>query len=479
MDWCDFMVEAERKRKQQRFDEVKSSVRRVESLIEIVVLAAVYYAVWRIKYDSSSMPSFEGNGKYLLTLVYGFLNLILFHYCDGFKFGHIKLTDVTISQWISMFILNFVTYFQLCLIANHMISPFTMMLLTAIDLVVTFGLSYLFTAIYHSFCIPERMIMIYGKDSAPMLKRKMETRADKYQIKHMMSCDEYSLETIEEAVLNYDAVVINDVDSKTRNDLLKYCYKNSIRTYSVPKLSDVIYSGSEDIMLFDTPLKLIRGRGLTPAQRFCKRTMDLALCLIAMIPASLIMLVITIAIKIEDGGAVFYRQRRVTKDGRQFNILKFRSMIENAEADGKPHPATDNDDRITKVGKVIRTLRVDELPQLLNIIKGDMSIVGPRPERVEHCEMYGEQIPEFEFRNKVKGGLTGYAQVYGKYNTTALDKLRFDLMYIENYSLALDIKIILMTVRILFKKESTEGFEKITVNETERKETVLIGNEKK
>ena len=209
------MGEAERKRKQQRFDEVKSSVRRVESLIEIVVLAAVYYAVWRIKYDSSSMPSFEGNGKYLLTLVYGFLNLILFHYCDGFKFGHIKLTDVTISQWISMFILNFVTYFQLCLIANHMISPFTMMLLTAIDLVVTFGLSYLFTAIYHSFCIPERMIMIYGKDSAPMLKRKMETRADKYQIKHMMSCDEYSLETIEEAVLNYDAVVINDVDAST------------------------------------------------------------------------------------------------------------------------------------------------------------------------------------------------------------------------------------------------------------------------
>ena len=153
----------------------------------------------------------------------------------------------------------------------------------------------------------------------------------------------------------------------------------------------------------------------------------------------------------------------MTKDGKQFDILKFRSMIENAEADGKPHPATDNDDRITKVGKVIRALRVDELPQLLNIIKGDMSIVGPRPERVEHCEMYGAQIPEFEFRNKVKGGLTGYAQVYGKYNTTALDKLRLDLMYIENYSLALDIKIILMTVRILFKKESTDGFEEKNV----------------
>lgn len=479
MNWCDFMSESERKRKQLRFDEVKSSVRRVESMIEIVVLAFVYYAVWRIKYDSSSMPSFEGNGKYLLTLVYGFLNFILFHYCDGFKFGHIKLMDVTISQWISMFILNFITYFQLCLIANQMISPLPILLLMAFDVVITFGMSYLFTAVYHSFCIPKRMIMIYGKDAAPSLKQKMETRSDKYQIKRMMSCDEYSLEAIEAAVMNYDAVVINDVDAEIRNDLLKYCYQNSIRTYSVPKLSDVIYSGSEDIMLFDTPLKLIRGRGLTPAQRFFKRAMDLVLCLITMIPASVIMLIIAIAIKIEDGGAVFYRQRRVTKDGKQFDILKFRSMIENAEADGKPHPATDNDDRITKVGKVIRTLRVDELPQLLNIIKGDMSIVGPRPERVEHCVMYGEQISEFEFRNKVKGGLTGYAQVYGKYNTTALDKLRFDLMYIENYSLALDIKIILMTFRILFKKESTEGFEKITVNETERKETVLIGNEKK
>ncbi|SFX42051.1 exopolysaccharide biosynthesis polyprenyl glycosylphosphotransferase [Ruminococcus sp. XPD3002] len=473
------MGEAERKRRQRRFDEVKSSIRRVEAIIEVIVLALTYYGVWRIKYDGSSMPPFFDNGKYLLTLVYVFLNYILFFYCDGFKFGHIKLTDVTISQWISMFILNFVTYFQLCLIANQMITPIPMLILMGIDILLTFGLSYLFTAIYHSFCIPKRMIMIYGKDDAPSLKQKMETRSDKYQIKRMMSCDEFSLEAIESAIMGYDAVVINDVDAQTRNDLLKFCYQNSIRTYSVPNLSDVIYSGSEDIMLFDTPLKLVRGRGLTPAQRFAKRAMDLTLCLIAMIPSSLIMLIIAIAIKLEDGGSVFYRQRRITKGGKQFDILKFRSMIENAEADGKPHPATDNDDRITKVGKVIRTLRVDELPQLFNIIKGDMSIVGPRPERVEHCEMYGAKIPEFEFRNKVKGGLTGYAQVYGKYNTTALDKLKLDLMYIENYSLALDLRIILMTVRILFKKESTEGFDVTNnveiSNKAEYKEKQLVG----
>ena len=453
------MENLEKRKKQIRFDEIKSTVRKVEAVIELAVLAAVYYGIFKFGYCTSDTPLLQGNSKYFLIIIYVLLNFILFHYCDGFKFGHIKLSDVTISQWISVFIANFVTYFQICLIFNGMVTPMPMILITLIDFVAASVLSYLFTAIYHVYCIPKRMIMIYGNDDAPTLKRKMDTRSDKYQIKRMMSCNEYSFDEITKAIPEYDAVVINDVDAKSRNDLLKFCYKNSIRTYSVPKLSDVIYSGSDDIVLFDTPLKLIRGRGLTPAQRFLKRTMDLVLCFIAMIPSSVIMLIIAAAIKIEDGGSVFYRQKRITKDNREFEILKFRSMIENAEADGKPHPATENDDRITHVGKVIRALRVDELPQLLNIIKGDMSIVGPRPERVEHCELYGQQIPEFEFRNKVKGGLTGYAQVYGKYNTTPLDKLKFDLMYIENYSLALDIKLILMTIRILFKKESTEGFE--------------------
>ena len=453
------MENLEKRKRQIRFDEFKSTVRKVEAVIELAVLAAVYYGIFKFGYCTSDTPLLQGNSKYFLIIIYVLLNFILFHYCDGFKFGHIKLSDVTISQWISVFIANFVTYFQICLIFNGMVTPMPMILITLIDFVAAFVLSYLFTAIYHAYCIPKRMIMIYGNDDAPTLKRKMDTRSDKYQIKRMMSCNEYSFDEITKAIPEYDAVVINDVDAKSRNDLLKFCYKNSIRTYSVPKLSDVIYSGSDDIVLFDTPLKLIRGRGLTPAQRFLKRTMDLVLCFIAMIPSSVIMLIIAAAIKIEDGGSVFYRQKRITKDNREFEILKFRSMIENAEADGKPHPATENDDRITHVGKVIRALRVDELPQLLNIIKGDMSIVGPRPERVEHCELYGQQIPEFEFRNKVKGGLTGYAQVYGKYNTTPLDKLKFDLMYIENYSLALDIKLILMTIRILFKKESTEGFE--------------------
>lgn len=146
-------------------------------------------------------------------------------------------------------------------------------------------------------------------------------------------------------------------------------------------------------------------------------------------------------------------------------ILKFRSMIVDAEKDGRPHPAGEKDDRITKVGSFIRACRIDELPQLINILKGDMSIVGPRPERWEHCEKYSEEIPEWNLRNKVRGGLTGYAQVYGKYNTTALDKLKLDLIYITNYSFLLDLQIIFQTVKILLQKESTEGFSESQISE--------------
>lgn len=133
-------------------------------------------------------------------------------------------------------------------------------------------------------------------------------------------------------------------------------------------------------------------------------------------------------------------------------------MIENAEKDGRPHPAGEHDDRITRVGKIIRACRVDELPQLINIVRGEMSIVGPRPERVEHVEKYMEDIPEFAYRMKVKAGLTGMAQVYGKYNTTALDKLKYDMIYITNFSVLLDLQIIFETLKILLQKESTEGF---------------------
>jgi len=209
----------------------------------------------------------------------------------------------------------------------------------------------------------------------------------------------------------------------------------------------------------------VKGTGLTPAQRVGKRLMDIVLCSVAMIVAAPVMAVVAVAIKLEDGGPVFFKQKRMTRNGREFEILKFRSMIVDAEKYAGAVLATDNDPRITKVGKFIRATRLDEIPQILNILKGDMSIVGPRPERKVIADEYCKDIPEFAYRLKVRGGLTGYAQIYGKYNTSAYDKLRLDLMYIENYSLMMDIKLIILTLRIIFSKESTEGIDKQQENQ--------------
>ena len=435
----------------------KNTIRKIESVIELAIMAVAYYFVWKYMiFDREYFFPFLGRGKYVLMGIYFILMLVIIHLCEGFKYGILKIADVLFSQWIAIFIVNAVTYLQLCLMANIMIPVKPMLLLTVGDFLLS-GISvYIFFAIYERHSKASKLLMVYGNKESVGLKLKMDTRADSYNIKNIVSIDE-GIDKICQMLADYDGIVISDVSAEQRNDLLKYCYMHEIETYITPKISDVIISGGEGIHQFDTPLVMINTTGLTPEQEIVKRIFDVILCVIAALVLSPLMLIVALAIKLEDHGPVFYKQARVTKDGKVFDILKFRSMVEDAEQ----RPATDDDDRITKVGHVIRATRIDELPQIFNIIKGDMSIVGPRPERTEHVEKYTAAIPEFEFRNKVKGGLTGYAQIYGKYNTSAYDKIKLDLMYIENYSFLLDLKLILMTIRIVFKKESTEGFDKV------------------
>ena len=437
----------------------RSLIRVIEGLLEVFVLTVLYYIFWSHGYDAPKFLSmFMGYGHLILVGIYAVLTLALIAAFDGLLFGYLKISDMVLSQWMCMVIVNFVTYWQLCLISNAILSPVPMLWLMFADAVVCFVGIFFYTWVYHKIYAPKKMVMVIGRRNSISLKFKMETRPDKYHIAKIISSDE-GFDSICNQIAGYESVIINDVPAEIRNRILKFCYEKEIRTYVTPKVSDIIVRGAMDITLFDTPLLLVKGAGLTPMQRICKRCFDLVVCLVALIVASPIMLVAAIAIKMEDGGPIFFRQARVTLNGKIFHILKFRSMIVDAEKEGRAIPATEKDPRITKVGRLIRPCRIDELPQLLNIIKGDMSIVGPRPERVEHMEKYSEEIPEFIYRTKVKGGLTGYAQIYGKYNTSAYDKLRLDLMYIENYSFIQDIKLILMTVRILFKRESTEGFE--------------------
>jgi len=324
--------------------------------------------------------------------------------------------------------------------------------------------------LYRILVSPMPILVIQG-DHDNRISANIDKIHYKYHISDTIRYDE-DPEKIREAINNAEGVLINDVPPEVTQKIIKFCYETDTRTYIVPKVADIILKSSDNLNVIDTPLYLCRNLGANKAQLFIKRLMDILLSLIAVIVLSPILLITAIAIKAEDKGPVFYRQERVTKDGKKFMILKFRSMIVDAEKDGKPRPAGAKDDRITKVGHVIRACRVDELPQLFNILKGEMSIVGPRPERVEHVEAYKQDIPEFVFREKMKGGLTGYAQVYGKYNTTALDKLKLDLIYITNFSIFLDIQIIFETIKILFQKESTEGFDEQRAQEMHDKAKV-------
>lgn len=437
-------------------EDMKHLIRRGEAVLQVIILTILYYVIWRT-YGLEVFPAYYGRGKFVLMGIYAVLVFLLFHYSEGFNYGHSKLSDISVSQCIAIFLVNFVTFWQLSLIANVMINPVPILGLTLLDFLICIACCYLYTAFYHSYNTPRDIVMIYGTENALDLEVKMSTRSDKYKITEKVSIDE-NFDELCTIIKRHDAVLLNDVPAQVRNDILKFCYTNAIRVYATPKLSDIIISGADEICLFDTPLLLVKGSGLNFEQRFVKRAMDILLCSVAMIVAAPIMLVVAIAIKWEDGGPVFFKQKRATIDGKTFDILKFRSMIVDAEKFGEVIPATDRDPRITKVGNIIRATRIDELPQIINILKGEMSIVGPRPERVEHVEKYSKEIPEFSYRLKVKGGLTGYAQIYGKYNTSAYDKLRLDLMYIEKYSILLDIKLILMTLQIMLRKESTEGF---------------------
>jgi len=438
---------------------VNDVVDKLECIFETVILSLMYFVFWRFGYDAALFPPLLHRGRFVIVGLYALVLIISFVFTEGFRWGYLKRMDVTISQWVGLFITNFISYWQLSLIANGMIPVRPILTLTLVQFCAAMLSCYIFTDIYLTLNSKKNMVMIYGTDNALKLKFKANTRLEQYHIsKAIPFHGDYA--SILKEISDYDAVIINDLPGKPRNNILKYCYFHGIDAYIVPKISDIIIRGADDFNLLDTPIVVTHGRGLTLTQRMVKRTMDIVLCLIAMVPASIIMVVTAICIKLDDGGPVFFKQERITRNGKHFNVLKFRSMIVNAEKYDKPIPAVDQDPRITRVGRFIRATRIDELPQLFNILKGDMSIVGPRPERVEHVEMYSEEIPEFIYREKVKGGLTGYAQIYGRYNTSAYDKLRLDLMYIEDYSLVLDIKLIFRTIRILFQKESTEGFDK-------------------
>jgi exopolysaccharide biosynthesis polyprenyl glycosylphosphotransferase len=393
------------------------------------------------------------------------LYIILYLFCGrmvrAFKIGMERKASTVAAQIIALLLTDVSELFLSLAIMGQFRFFFRLlwryMLLWGVQSVLTILLTVKMIDLYRRVIPPLQLLEVYG-DHEDELYRKIDTVFYKYHVRERMH---YTDPMISMTMDMCDAVLINDIPAEKQNDLIKECFARGKRVYFVPKISDILSKSADNLNLFDTPLYLCRNRGMNASQWMIKRIFDVCASLLALIILSPVFALTALAIKLDDGGPVFFRQKRCTIGGKRFMIIKFRSMIVDAEKDGRTHPAGEHDDRITRVGKFIRATRIDELPQFVNILKGDMSVVGPRPERVEHVEMFTEQIPEFEFRNKAKGGLTGFAQVYGKYNTTALDKLKMDLIYITNFSLLMDFQIILETLKILLRKESTEGFSEI------------------
>lgn len=430
----------------------------VSNLTLLAIQTVLYTVLWYRYYEPLLEDKFWHRGNWA---VIGMFVLITFFFTmtfGGYKVGYLRISDICISQASALLLASVVQYFQICLVGNDYfpVQPLVIALCIQVALIVPWAYSvrYLFVHLYP----PRDMIVIYGDRSPHELIKKINTRRDKYNI---CASESYHIgyEQLIEKIPQYDAVVLCDLPAHDRNQIMKYCFETNKRIYITPKISDILIRGSENIHLFDTPLYLARNQGLHPEQRFFKRAMDIVLSVVAAVISLPIVIVIAILIKAEDGGPVFYSQERLTEGGRKFRILKFRSMRIDSEEQGA-RLAAKGDDRITRVGRVIRSTHLDELPQIYNILIGDMSFVGPRPEREEIAEEYKKDIPEFDLRLKVKAGLTGYAQVYGKYNTTPYDKLKLDLTYVENYSLWLDIRLMLMTFKVMFQKENTEGVEK-------------------
>ncbi|MBP3470446.1 MAG: exopolysaccharide biosynthesis polyprenyl glycosylphosphotransferase [Lachnospiraceae bacterium] len=446
------------------------------SMLSLVSQVAVYALFWFQAYKKTIAIVFWIKGDLLVISVYAVLLLFFSRMYGGMKIGYLKAWEVFFSQAFATTCVNIITYAMVSLMSARLLNPQFFLLQLAVDLVWIGLWTAISQGLYTMLFPPRDMLLVYGERSPEDILNKFAGRPDKYNICKCMQVSEGYDAICCEIKNRYDAMVLWDIPMEMRNKLLKYCFANSIRVYMMPKIPDVLIKGTTEMHIFDSPIYLIREYTLNVEQRFAKRLLDLFCSVILLVLTLPIMLITALLIKLYDRGPALYKQVRCTLDGKEFKILKFRSMKVDAEKDGVARLAMKQDDRITPIGKFIRAVRIDELPQLINILKGEMSFIGPRPERPEIIEKYLQDMPEFAYRMKVKAGLTGYAQIYGKYNTTPYDKLKLDLTYIENYSIWLDLKLMLLTLKIVLKPESTEGVEKTQT--TAMKEN-LSGEKKK
>lgn len=422
------------------------------------VLETLPFAVcWIFAYRGIISPDFYVPFDCIVIILFFIIYIAYVKIYEGVNIAGNRISENIGSQTLALVISDFVLYLIIFLALKRIPDLVPLILCLVSQIVLTIIWSY-FAHVWYFHTFPAKKTgVIYGSREGMedlITSYGLEKRFDVIKVSRVEDVIKNPLEFLD----GIENVFLSGIHSHERNLFLKICVEKNIKVYVIPRVGDVIMSGAKRMHMFHLPMLQVGRYNPSPEYLFVKRVLDIFISMVALLVLSPIMLVTAMAIKVTDHGPVFYKQRRLTKDGAEFNVLKFRSMRVDAEKDGVARLSTgENDNRVTRVGKIIRKCRIDELPQLLNILQGSMSIVGPRPERPEIAAQYEKELPEFSLRLQAKAGLTGYAQVYGKYNTIPYDKLMMDLMYISNPRISEDLKIMFATVRILFTPDSTEG----------------------
>ena len=420
----------------------------------------VFYFMKQFNIFTRAPEELRGKGYAVIDTLYCLVFLGLLTSLEALAIGKRRLLDLCFGFFFSSLCVNIIFAAVMCIFIDFGFWRIVFWIAVFVVIQSSLGVIWIIAnhRVYESVQFAKEAVFVYGRrDDMGELDRVNSTLNKYFNFTKTIDSSE-GIDRILYEIEESSVVYLGDIPATERNVILKYCMKKRIDCYSIPKISDIYIQNSKVMQLNDKILLKYPPLEIERMHSFFKRALDIVLGALMLAASSPFMLVIAIAIKLCDHGPVLYKQERVTKDGREFMMYKFRSMRVDAEKDGS-RLARKNDSRITPVGRVIRNIHFDELPQLINVLKGEMSLVGPRPERKEFIEEYTRVIPEFSERLRVKGGLTGYAQIYGRYNSTPEDKVKYDLYYIYNYSLWMDIKLLILTVRILFQKENTEGVE--------------------
>lgn len=432
-----------------------SAVQKFMLLLEIVFQSGMLIWVWSRFYNASMPVPIFRRGYYPLALFYGGLLFICLKALRGRDIGDMRVFDTIVAQMIALLLCNVASYLPLCLLSYRVIDPTCLLLMTMVQLGFIVIWCFLCNRIFFYLFRPMEMLLITDDPEHTRWMDKLEHYWERYHICAVLPASAERAD-LRAALKDCHAVLLDTENREVQDWISMQCFRKNLFLLQVPSLENVILHSSRRLHIVDTPLLSTDSHRITASDAFAKRLMDITVSALGLLVTSPFILIAALAIQAEDGGSAFFRQERLTRDGKIFRLVKLRTMRMDAEKNGQKL-AEYNDPRITRVGAVLRKTRLDELPQLWNVLKGDMSLVGPRPEVPALTEEYEKTLPEFRYRLKVKAGITGMAQVYGDYTTTPRDKLLMDIMYIEEYTLSLDVKLLFLTLRTLFLTEKTDG----------------------